>query len=329
MKKVTIYEVAKEAKVSLATVSRVMNGPNLVKRETREAVEAAIKKLGYRPNAIAQGLALNKTTTIGLIISDASDYYTGQIINGISDVAKVYNYNLYIYNATDGINNIDEILDNVIKHHVDGVLYCINNSFDTNLDILEKYNIPIVFVGSKMESKDAYCVYIDFEEMVYDTCNKYLDKGKKNIAILHDRKNKFISKSMLQGATRSFDEHGLKFKNYINTAESTQSSYKFLLDYLKKKDYDLVIVNRDSQAGAFINAAKENGIKVPGTTEVVCLCESKYTDMMRPIVSSYSLPSYDVGAVSMRLITKLLKDENIKERHKCLPAIFQKKQTTK
>ena len=68
MKKVTIYEVAKEANVSLATVSRVINGSSIVKEETRKRVEDAISKLGYRPNAIAQGLALSRTTTVGLII---------------------------------------------------------------------------------------------------------------------------------------------------------------------------------------------------------------------------------------------------------------------
>ncbi|MBR3006784.1 MAG: LacI family DNA-binding transcriptional regulator, partial [Erysipelotrichaceae bacterium] len=72
MKKVTIYEVAKESNVSLATVSRVINGSTVVKEDTRRRVEEAINKLGYRPNAIAQGLALSRTTTVGLIIPSTS-----------------------------------------------------------------------------------------------------------------------------------------------------------------------------------------------------------------------------------------------------------------
>ena len=88
MKRVTIYDVAKEAGVSLATVSRVINGSNVVKGGTRERVQAAVDKLGYKPNAIAQGLALQKSTTIGLVVPEASFTYTGQIINGLIDVAK-------------------------------------------------------------------------------------------------------------------------------------------------------------------------------------------------------------------------------------------------
>ena len=83
MKKITIYEVARESNVSLATVSRVINGSSVVKEETRKRVEEAINKLGYRPNAIAQGLALSKTTTVGLIIPSTSISFSGRVINGL------------------------------------------------------------------------------------------------------------------------------------------------------------------------------------------------------------------------------------------------------
>ena len=94
MKRITIYDVAKEADVSLATVSRVINGSEVVREDTRIKVQEAIEKLGYKPNAIAQGLALQKTTTIALIVPEASYFYTGQIINGLIDVAKIYKYNI-------------------------------------------------------------------------------------------------------------------------------------------------------------------------------------------------------------------------------------------
>ena len=97
MKRVTIYDVAKEAKVSLATVSRVINGLEIVRDDTRIRVNEAIDRLGYKPNAIAQGLALQKTTTIALVVPEASFSYTGQIINGILDVAKIYKYNIMLH----------------------------------------------------------------------------------------------------------------------------------------------------------------------------------------------------------------------------------------
>ena len=104
MKRVTIYDVAKEAGVSLATVSRVINGSNVVKGPTRERVQAAVDKLGYKPNAIAQGLALQKSTTIAMVVPEASFTYTGQVINGMIDVAKIYNYNIMLHTITAGIS---------------------------------------------------------------------------------------------------------------------------------------------------------------------------------------------------------------------------------
>ena len=121
MKKITVYDVAKEANVSLATVSRVMNGSSVVKEATRVKVEEAIARLGYRPNALAQGLALQRTTTIGLIFPEAINL-TGQLLNGLCDVAKIYNYNISLHTVSEGITNIQEVIDGVIKSRVDGVI---------------------------------------------------------------------------------------------------------------------------------------------------------------------------------------------------------------
>ena len=134
MKRVTIYDVAHEAKVSLATVSRVINGSDVVKGNTRQRVEEAIEKLGYKPNAIAQGLALSKTTMIALVIPEASFTYTGQIINGLLDVAKIDKYNVMLHTTTEGINEISDIIENIIKSRVDGVIIYNDRLTDAELD---------------------------------------------------------------------------------------------------------------------------------------------------------------------------------------------------
>lgn len=150
MKRVTIYDVAKEAGVSLATVSRVINGSNVVKGGTRERVQAAVDKLGYKPNAIAQGLALQKSTTIGLVVPEASFAYTGQIINGLIDVAKIYNYNIMLHTITAGITDISSVVEDIIKSHVDGVVIYNDKLKIEEVNELSKYNIPIVMIGNKI-----------------------------------------------------------------------------------------------------------------------------------------------------------------------------------
>lgn len=310
MKRVTIYDVAKEAGVSLATVSRVINGSDVVKAPTRERVQAAVDKLGYKPNAIAQGLALQKTTTIGLVVPEASFTYTGQIINGLIDVAKIYNYNIMLHTITAGITDIASIIEDIIKSHVDGVIIYNDKLEIEEISELSKYNIPIVMIGNKAKGDKLCSVYVDIEKAIYELCSKYLEEGKDRIAIVEDRKNPYICNEMVKGAEKAYKQRKKKFNGFLKIPAEDRTSYSFLCKHLKDHSYDLMIGNRDSQAMAVENAARENNIRVPDDMEVVCVIDTKYNSMVRPQISSFSIPSYDLGAVSMRVMTKMLQEDN-------------------
>src|SRR5699024_10769062 len=93
---ITIYDVAREANVSMATVSRVVNGNANVKQTTRKKVLRTNEELGYRPNAVARGIASKKTTTVGAIIPDISSTFFSELARGIEDIASMYNYNIIL-----------------------------------------------------------------------------------------------------------------------------------------------------------------------------------------------------------------------------------------
>ena len=215
MKRVTIYDVAKEAGVSLATVSRVINGSNVVKAPTKERVEAAVEKLGYKPNAIAQGLALQKSTSIGLVVPEASFTYTGQVINGLIDVAKIYNYNIMLHTITAGITDINTVIEDIIKSHVDGVVIFNDKLVAGDMDALSKYNIPIVVIGNKINGKGISSVYVDIKKAVFELVSKFLEEGKDNIGILEDRKNPQQYEKMVAGAKKAYEARGKKFTGAI------------------------------------------------------------------------------------------------------------------
>lgn len=329
MKRVTIYDVAKDSGVSLATVSRVINGSEVVKEATRLKVEESIERLGYKPNAIAQGLALQKTTTIGLVIPEASFTYVGQIINGLLDVSRIYNYNIMLHTTTEGIVDVSEIVDVIIKSRVDGVIIYNDKLLKDELDMLTKYNIPIVIIGNKVSKEGICSVYVDIEKAIDELIKEYLQKGIKDIAVLEDRKNKYATSQMVAGAKKAFEEYGMTFKNIIEIPNEYRTSYKFLKEYLKDHKHQLIIANRDSQVMAICNAANENGVSVPDEMEVVCVIDTKYNSMVRPQISSFVIPSYDLGAVSMRVMTKMLQDETIESKEKKLTYVFKSRQSTK
>ncbi len=329
MKRVTIYDVAKEAGVSLATVSRVINGSNVVKGGTRERVQAAVDKLGYKPNAIAQGLALQKSTTIGLVVPEASFTYTGQIINGLIDVAKIYNYNIMLHTITAGITDISSVVEDIIKSHVDGVVIYNDKLKIEEVNELSKYNIPIVMIGNHVNGERLCSVYVDIEKAIYELTSKYLEEGKEKISILEDRKNPYTCDQMVKGAERAFKQRNKEFNGFLKIPAEDRTSYSFLSKHLKDHSYDLIIANRDSQAMAVINSARENQLDVPNDLEVVCVIDSKYNSVMRPQISSFSIPSYDLGAVSMRVMTKMLQSEEEQEDSIELSYLFTPRQSTK
>ncbi|MPM93930.1 Catabolite control protein A [bioreactor metagenome] len=133
---------------------------------------------------------------------------------------------------------------------------------------------------------------------------------------------------MISGASTAFKAQGKEFNGFLEIPAEYRSSYEFLRQYLKDHRHQLVLTNRDSQAMACINAAKELGIKIPEEMEVICLIDTKYNSMIRPQLSSFFIPSYDLGAVAMRIITKMLHNDN-EEKPIELSYVFTPRQTTK
>lgn len=329
MKRVTIYDVAKEAGVSLATVSRVINGLEIVRDETREKVEAAIEKLGYKPNAIAQGLALQKTTTIGLIVPEASFNYTGQIINGLIDVAKIYKYNIILHTMTEGIVDIKDVVDDIIKSRVDGVVIYNEKDIENQFAELSKYQIPIVVIGNRASGDHVASVFIDIEQAAYELATSKLKANPTNrIAVIEDRKNELSTRLLTQGVQRAYAEYGIETQAYLKIPGQYRRSYDYFLDHIQDLGYNVLLANRDSQAISALNAANEKGVSIPDDLEIVCLIDTKYNSMVRPRISSFSLPAYDLGAVSMRVLTKMLTGEPVEDQEIELSYLYTPRQTT-
>ena len=133
---ITIYDVAKKAGVSMATVSRVVNGNPNVKPGTRKKVMKVIDELDYRPNAVARGLASKKTTTVGVIIPDVTNVYFSSLARGIDDVATMYKYNIILANSDGNEEKEIQVFNTLLAKQVDGIIYmgthltenCVNKS---------------------------------------------------------------------------------------------------------------------------------------------------------------------------------------------------------
>ncbi len=315
-KNVTIYDVAREAGVSLATVSRVINGSNVVKPGTRDRVMEAIQRLDFKPNQIARGLATSKTTTIAIVFPQSLFAHVKDMIGGIGDTSRRLDYNVSIY-TTDEIgdgNPIETVIEKVIKSRADGVILFNNEQISQEIELVNKYKIPSVVIGSQVSSQYMGSIFVDAKKIAYDIIDNYLSQGKKNILFVSPQQNLIKTEDLILGIEEAYQKHGLTFdkdQQILHTSTHYEKSYPQFLEYFKNHKHDLVFASYDKEAVAVVNAAIDNGIQVPNDMEVIGMLNTSYALICRPALTSIHVPVYDMGALAVRLLTKILNEEDI------------------
>lgn len=235
-KNVTIYDVAREAGVSLATVSRVINGSNVVKAGTRDRVLEAIQRLDFKPNQIARGLATSKTTTIAIVFPQSLFAHVKDMISGIGDTSRRLDYNVSIY-TTDEIgdgNPIDTVIEKVVKSRADGVILFNNEQIEKEIELVNKYKIPSVVIGSCVSSEYMGSIFVDSRKIAYDIVKSYLEKGKNDIVFVSPQQNLIKAEDMVDGIEEAFQEYNQTFdreKQIIHTSTHYEKSYPQFLEY--------------------------------------------------------------------------------------------------
>lgn len=332
MANTTIYDVAGAAKVSLATVSRVMNNPEKVNPETRERVLRVIKELGYRPNAIARGLASRKTTTIGIVMADISRASTAQLLGGIMDIAKKYDYSIKIF-SVGADEDITDAMRTVIAEQVDGILF-LNDELDkedmkTAIDYIKESMVPVVLSNVFYDDEDVPSVAIDYESAVYDITKNMLAYGRKNIYLFSTARRYTINDKKEAGYIDAMKEAGLEPKIFRTSGDVAINTLHFT-EFFNNNDnkVDAVLAVRDSIAISFMNVAINSNIRIPEDISVVGLQNTKYAILSRPNLTCVDTPVYDIGAVSMRLLTKYMKQEPVETNKVLLPYRFVKRNST-
>lgn len=330
---VTIYDVAREANVSMATVSRVVNGNPNVKPATRKKVQEVIERLGYRPNAVARGLASKKTTTVGVIIPDISSTIFAELARGIEDIATMYKYNIILSNSDQNKDKELHLLNTMLGKQVDGIVFMSGNITDEHIAEFEKSPVPIVLAGSIASSERIPSVNIDYEQAAFDAVSLFIEKGHKDIGIvigpLHEPINK---EKRLTGYQRALQEAGLEFKEeYVfegdYTYDSGMEAFERMLDLDHKPT--AIYVGSDEMAIGVIQGAADKGFSVPNDFEVISSDNTRLALMVRPQLTTIVQPLYDIGAVSMRLLTKLMNKEEVTEQQVILPHRIETRNSTR
>src|SRR5699024_8813076 len=139
--------------VSMATVSRVVNGNPNVKPTTRKKVLRTIEELGYRPNAVARGLASKKTTTVGAIIPDISSTFFSELARGIEDIASMYNYNIILSRTDQNKDRELHIINTMLEKQVDGIVFMGGDITEDHISQFKTAQAPVVLAATQEHTK--------------------------------------------------------------------------------------------------------------------------------------------------------------------------------
>ncbi|TMT00863.1 catabolite control protein A [Apilactobacillus kunkeei] len=328
---VTIYDVARESGVSMATVSRVLNGNSNVRQATKEKVLKVIDDLDYRPNAVARGLASKKTTTVGVIIPDVTDGYFSSLARGIDDIATMYKYNIILANSDDNPDKEASVLNTLLSKQVDGIIFMGNEINDDLRADFKRSDCPIVLAGSVDINNSVPSVNIDYADAVKNETERLIKNGNRRIAFASGSMKQDVNKEYrLKGYVSALQNSGIIFdeKLVFETKGTYEDGYD-LAEQLINDKITAAVATNDELAAGILNGMTDRGVSVPHDFELFTSNNTKLAKMMRPQLSSITQPLYDIGAVAMRLLTKIMNKEEIDNRYVVLGYEIVERDSTK
>ncbi|MCO7025700.1 catabolite control protein A [Tetragenococcus halophilus] len=328
---ITIYDVAREANVSMATVSRVVNGNPNVKPATRKKVLDVIDRLDYRPNAVARGLASKKTTTIGVIIPDVSNMFFSSLARGIDDIATMYKYNIILANSDGDSNKEVQVLNNLLAKQVDGIIFMGHRITEEVRGEFSRSKTPVVLAGSIDPDEQVGSVNIDYTKATKEAVSLLTKNGHEKIAFVSGALIDAINgQNRLNGYKEGLKENNLEY----NEGMIFEAPYEFkeglaLVDRILNSGATAAYITDDELAIGVLDGLYDAGVKVPEDFEIITSNNTLLTDVTRPRLSSVTQPLYDIGAVATRLLTKLMNKEEIEQKTIVLPSSIMEKGSTK
>ncbi|UJF36412.1 substrate-binding domain-containing protein [Paenibacillus hexagrammi] len=311
----TIRDVAKKSNVSVATVSRVLNGLNGYSDKTKQKVLKTIEEMGYQPNAIARSLSNKRTQTLGVMFPDVSNEFSSGILHGIEELAHDRGYSVLVCNtAVDG-NRTLKYLQVLREKQVDGIIFSSEMLKEEYIQVLDAMNIPVVLVSSETKYSGIPYVKVDDRMAAYDATNYLIGQGHRNIAMISGTKGDPIAGTpRVEGYKQALVDNGIT----VNDAKIVYGNFRFesgsrLMGQLLSEDSSItgVFAACDEMAIGAMNYAMNNGISVPDQLSVVGYDNLKLSEMMVPSLTTIHQPLYDLGRIASEKLIAMVETGGI------------------
>lgn len=304
---INIYDIAKQAGVSIATVSRVFNNNANVSPKTRQKILDVAESMGYHPRAFAQGLARRNTKTIILIVPILSNYYFMEILAGMQDKLQAYDYDLNIFNIKgfDSPEELRQQVEYVLKKGLaDGYALVSVHMPDTDWESMLRYRVPIVLVDEYSPKFDS--VSVDSVEGAYTATRHLLGSGCQVVAMISAVESSKPVRDRIHGYKRALEDSGrLVDPDLIICGDDTyrdgfteQAGYSAMMKILHHPSKpDACFCASDIQALGALKAMRDAGRDIP----IIGFDDIQISRFLG--LSTMRQPMYEMGAMALDKLT--------------------------
>lgn len=308
-KSITIKEIAAEAKVSIATVSMVLNKKDKkISETTREKILYIAQKYNYTPNTMARSLITKQTHTIGLVIPDIVNPFFPEIARGVEDKSSEFGYSVIYCNTDDKIKREDKYIKVLTEKMVDGIIFAHSSDRQMGFDSLDKCKVPIILIDRDYDNRNVIGrVIVENKEGAYMATSYLLDRGYKNIAYIAGSITTATAIGRLEGYNQALADRNITLKNnFIKVGEyKMQWGIEAVEQLLNENEpIDGIFCGNDLIALGAIKKLKERGLKVPEDVGIVGFDDIYLASLVEPPLTTIKQPNYEMGYKAAELLIK-------------------------
>ncbi|CAH0121277.1 MULTISPECIES: LacI family DNA-binding transcriptional regulator [unclassified Paenibacillus] len=308
---VTIQDVAKEAGVSVATVSRVINRHSAVSARAKKAVEDAIRKLNYEPNILGRNLRTSSTHMILTILPSISNPFYSKVLQGIEDTARKENYYILVC-ETDSSSEIQSFYLNMAKQRIADGIISLDPTVEQVLTAELDRSYPVIQCGDKTLDERIPFVGIDNVSAAYKAVKYLIAIGHERIALISSSEQYKYAVDRRQGYTQALEEAGIPVRRqYICYSDLNYDHGLQTMRTLLHLDVPptAVFAVGDVLAIGALKAIRDAGLRCPEDVAVVGFDNIPFASMMNPTLTTVAQPMYEMGCEAARILINKLKNK--------------------
>lgn len=315
---ITIKDIAKEAGVSYATVSRALSNHPEINEETKRRILQLADRMGYQPNAIAKGLVTKSSHTLGLIIPDITNPFTSEVAQGVEDYASQKGYQVFLCNCNWNVRREKDHLSRLRSNRVDGIVV-MPISDDLSHITEHMSSIPTVFAGYRpIISESSFITTDDFRNSAL--AMEYLVKlGHRKIAYIGGPESSSVDIARFHSYRSILGKYNIPIhRRYIVHGQfDIRSGYEHGKHMLGQQELPTaVLAGNDLVALGIIQAVEEFGLNVPADISVIGFDDITYSSLNKIQLTTVHQPKYEIGKRSAGLlIDKIQNPEDKKDTH--------------